>query len=117
LTNLVVAYSGVGRSADAVPAAEEAVTLRREQATTNPAYLPELAIALTNLAVAYRKVGRHAEAIPPFQQAVAAQEQVLGPDHPLTRASRINLTVSYVRAGRWVALWQAHPWRRGGHAD
>ena len=39
----------MGRPADAVPPTEEAVTLRRDQAAANPAYLPGLAMALTNL--------------------------------------------------------------------
>jgi tetratricopeptide (TPR) repeat protein len=39
----------VGRPAEALAPTEEAVTLRREQAAANPAYLPDLAAALTNL--------------------------------------------------------------------
>ena len=35
-----------GRPADAVPPTEEAITLYRDQAAANPAYLPDLASAL-----------------------------------------------------------------------
>jgi hypothetical protein len=49
LGNLGVRYSEVGRPADAVAPAEEAVTLYRDQAAANPAHLPDLARALTNL--------------------------------------------------------------------
>ncbi len=49
LGNLGIRYSEVGRHADAVPPAEEAVTLYRDQAAANPAYLSGLATALGNL--------------------------------------------------------------------
>jgi tetratricopeptide (TPR) repeat protein len=60
----------VGRRADAVPPTEEAVTLYRDQAAANPAYLPDLAIALDNLGIRYSEVGRDADAVPPAEEAV-----------------------------------------------
>ena len=55
----------MGRRADAVAPAEEAVTLYRDQAAANPAYLPDLAGALANLGIRYSEVGRRADAVPP----------------------------------------------------
>ena len=61
----------MGRRADAIPPpAEEAVTLHRDQAAANPAYLPDLAGALGNLGIHYGEVGRRADAVPPAQEAV-----------------------------------------------
>ena len=70
LNNLGNCYSEVGRPADAVPPAEEAVTLYRDQAAANPGYLPDLAGALSNLGIRYSEVGRRADAIPPAEEAV-----------------------------------------------
>jgi tetratricopeptide (TPR) repeat protein len=58
------------RRADAITPAEEAVILVRVQAAANPAYLPNLAIALNNLGTFYSEVGRHADAITPAEEAV-----------------------------------------------
>jgi hypothetical protein len=43
---------------------------------------------------------RVAEAILLYEQTLAACERVLGPDHPLTLASRNNLAEAYEEAGR-----------------
>jgi hypothetical protein len=46
------------RRADAVAPVEEALTLRRQLAATNPAFLPDLAMALNNLGNRYSEAGR-----------------------------------------------------------
>jgi len=58
LNNLGNRYSEVGRRADALAPTEEAVTLYRELAAANPAFLPNLAMALNNLGNHYSEVGR-----------------------------------------------------------
>ena len=63
LNNLGTSYSEVGRRQDALAPAEEAVQLRRAQAAGNPAYLPNLAMALNNLGGSYRR-GRAAGRTP-----------------------------------------------------
>ena len=60
----------MGRRDEAVPATEEAVTLYREQAAANPAYLPDLARTLGNLGNRYGEVGRRDEAVPATEEAV-----------------------------------------------
>ncbi|MEU5193387.1 hypothetical protein AB0G86_04895, partial [Streptomyces scabiei] len=51
----------VGRRVEAVAPTEEAVRLRRALAEGNPAFVPDLAMALNNLGVHYSEVGRKAE--------------------------------------------------------
>ena len=50
--------------------AQEAVTLYRAQAEQNPAYQPDLAMALNNLAIRLAATGDRAGALPPAQEAV-----------------------------------------------
>ena len=93
----------MGRRADAVAPAEEAVTLCRDQAAANPAYLPDLASALTNLGIRYSEVGRRADAVAPAEEAVtlyrdqAAANPAYLPD--LARALT-NLGNRYSEVGR-----------------
>lgn len=54
--------SELGRHADALPPAEEAVILYRELATANPAHRSDLARALTNLGARYGELGLAADA-------------------------------------------------------
>jgi Tetratricopeptide repeat len=57
-------------------------------------------VARHNLAIAYRAAGRVAEAIPLLERTLADMERVLGPVHPDTRTSRINLANAHHAAGR-----------------
>ena len=66
----------MGRRADAVAPAEEAVTLYRDLAAANPAYLPDLAGALTNLGNRYSEVGRRADAVAPAEEAVTLRRDL-----------------------------------------
>ena len=59
-----------GKPLQAVAPAEDAATLYRELATTDPAYQPDLAGALNNLGACYSEVGRRADAVAPTEEAV-----------------------------------------------
>ena len=70
--NLGVRLSALGRWAEALAAAQEAVALRRALARANPnAFNPDLAMSLNNLANLLSELGRRAEALAPAQEAVA----------------------------------------------
>ena len=61
--SLGVMFSELGRPADALPATQEAVTIRRELAAANPdRYRPDLAGSLSNLGVRFSELGRPADA-------------------------------------------------------
>ena len=62
----------MGRRAEAVAPTEEAVNAYRGLAADNPAFLPDLAMALNNLGIRYSEVGRPAEAVAPAEEAVDA---------------------------------------------
>ncbi len=97
--------SQVGRPADAVPPAQEAVTIRRELAAALPdRYRPDLAASLSNLGVCYAELGRPAEALPPAQEAVTIRRELAAalPDRyrpDLARSLR-NLGVLYSVLGQ-----------------
>jgi len=77
LDALGVALYEMGRAADALAAAEEAVALFRELADTRPErYRRELAEALAHLTKILVAVGRHAE-------ADAARENAASLGHPI----------------------------------
>ena len=73
--------------------AEEAVTLYRELAAANPAFLPDLAVALNNLGIRYSEVGRRQDALAPAEEAVtslpgAGRRQPRLPPRPRRRAEQ-----------------------------
>jgi tetratricopeptide (TPR) repeat protein len=77
LTNLGACYSVLGRPAEALPPAEEAVTIHRELAAANPyRYRPDLAGSLINLGIFFRQLGRPAEALLPAEEAVSIQREL-----------------------------------------
>lgn len=59
-----------GRVADAVSPSEEAVSLRRQLADTDPALTPRLAHSPNNLGIIYLRAGRVKDAAPVLEQAV-----------------------------------------------
>jgi tetratricopeptide (TPR) repeat protein len=72
LTNLGLRLSALGRPADALPPAEEAVAIYRDLAAADPdRYRPHLANALTNLGARFSGIGRAAEAVGPTEIAIA----------------------------------------------
>ena len=71
VNNLAIRLGEVGRRAEGLAAATEAVDLRRELAELNrDAYLPALAMSVNNLAVDLAEVGRRAEGLAAATEAV-----------------------------------------------
>jgi tetratricopeptide (TPR) repeat protein len=69
--NLAIGLSELGRRAEALAPAQEAVDLHRALAGQNPdAFQPDLASSLNNLATVLSELGRRAEALAPAQEAV-----------------------------------------------
>ncbi|MCG5435417.1 tetratricopeptide repeat protein, partial [Micromonospora foliorum] len=69
----------VGRHEEALARTEQAVTIRRRLAETNPtAHLPDLANSLNNLGGGLCEVGRHDEALAPTEQAVTIRRRLAG---------------------------------------
>jgi tetratricopeptide (TPR) repeat protein len=63
LNNLGNRYSAVGKRQEALAPTEEAVSICRELAETNPAFLPGLAMSLNDLGNSYGEVGKRQEAL------------------------------------------------------
>ncbi|MDX3559250.1 tetratricopeptide repeat protein, partial [Streptomyces europaeiscabiei] len=97
--NLGVRYSEVGRRVDAVAPVEEAAGLYRALVEGNPAFVPDLAMALNNLGAFYSEVSRKAE------DAWAA---VLSDVDPRTAAFLLLIRASRAQAGDTDAVaWLA----------
>ena len=102
----------LGRRADAVAPTEEAVTLYRELAAQNPAFAPDLAMALTNLGNRYSGVGRRADAVAPPEEAVtlrrkqAAQNPAFTPDLAMALNNLDRRLVAIGDPTRAEAAWQ-----------
>ena len=78
LHSLANRLSGVGRSGEALEAAQEAVRLRRELVEASPAaYTPDLAASLNNLANILSGVGRSGEALEAAQEAVRLRRELV----------------------------------------
>jgi tetratricopeptide (TPR) repeat protein len=75
--------------------AQRAVALARPLAQRRP-----LALALYERASAEARAGRKTEALASREQAIAAFEEALGPDHPLSIATHVNLAKSLRDVGR-----------------
>ena len=76
-----------GRYQEAVPFAEKAVRLNKQE--IGPDH-PTTATLLNDLANLYHAQGRYAEAEPLYQRAVAIREKSLGPDHPDVAQSLVD---------------------------
>ena len=103
--SLGVMFSQLGRPADALPATEEAVTIRRELAAANPdRYRPDLARSLSNLGVRLSELGRPADALPATEEAVTIRRELAAanPDRyrPDLARSLDNLGVRLSELGR-----------------
>jgi len=78
LHKLANRLSGLGRSGEALEAAQEAVRLRRALAQGSPeAYTPDLAGSLNNLANRLSEVGRSGEALEAAQEAVGLYRELV----------------------------------------
>jgi tetratricopeptide (TPR) repeat protein len=92
-----------GRYAEAVPLAQQALTLA--EATFGPEH-PRVATSLQHLARLHRELGRYAEAEPLLQRALTIREQILGPEHPEVASSLNELALLSKDQGRYA---QAEP--------
>jgi tetratricopeptide (TPR) repeat protein len=98
---LGVTLAQTGRTAEALPPAQEAVEIRRELAAANPdRYRPDLAASLSNLGVWLSALGRMAEALPVTQEAVKIRRELGGAypeqyrSHQATSLSNLALWLS-----------------------
>ncbi|WP_322755187.1 tetratricopeptide repeat protein, partial [Frankia sp. Cas3] len=103
--NLAIRLSAVGRRAEALAPATEAVGLSRRLAEAAPdAYLPDLAMSLTTLAIGLSEVGRRAEALAPATEAVGLYRRLAeaAPDAylPDLAGSLNNLAIGLSEVGR-----------------
>jgi CHAT domain-containing protein/Tfp pilus assembly protein PilF len=86
-----------GRYDEALPLAERAVEIRRDE--LGPEHL-DVAQSLGILAVIYRAKGETAEAEPIQQLVLSIREKSLGPEHPLVAQTLHNLANLYDNRGR-----------------
>ncbi|WP_303879974.1 tetratricopeptide repeat protein, partial [Actinomyces oris] len=108
LGNLASILSGLGRSAEALEAAQEAAGLYRELVEASPAaYTADLARSLGNLAVFLSEVGRSAEALEAAQEAV-------GLYRGLAQASPAAYTADLARSLGNLAVFLSEVGRSGG---
>jgi tetratricopeptide (TPR) repeat protein len=103
--NLSIRLSEMGRRADALAPAQEAVDLGRVLAQRNPdAFQPDLAMSLNNLANRLSGMGRRAEALAPAQEAVELRRALAqrNPDafQPALAMSLNNLAAFLCEMGR-----------------
>jgi tetratricopeptide (TPR) repeat protein len=88
LMQLADVYADCGRSAEAEQHYLRALAIwERAHGLFGPDH-PDVAECLKGLARVYRDEGRHAEAEAALVRALAIRERTLGPDHPLTKATR-----------------------------
>jgi tetratricopeptide (TPR) repeat protein len=73
---LSVRLSELGRNADALPPAEQAVSIRRELAASAERHRGGLASSLDNLGIRLSELGRPADALPLTEQAVAIYREL-----------------------------------------
>ena len=94
----------MGWRAEAVEASEEAVSLYRELAAVDRAYLLELAASLGNHAILLREVGRRADAVTASEEAVSLDRELAAVDRdthlPSLAASLANHAIWLTEVGR-----------------
>jgi len=95
----------IGRSDQALAPAQEAVTLHRELAASDPGrYRPALADAVANLGVRFHRLGLPAEAAAMAREAVAARRELAQADPgqylPDLAISLSNLSTDLAELGR-----------------
>jgi tetratricopeptide (TPR) repeat protein len=96
LSGEVVALYGRGKFREAVPAAQQALAIRKEAlGDKHPLY----AQSLSNLAVLYESMADNAKAEPLYRQALAIKKEALGDKHPDYATSLNNLAGLYQAMG------------------
>ncbi|MBP2708196.1 tetratricopeptide repeat protein [Microbispora sp. RL4-1S] len=114
LATVGILTAQLGHPADALPAEQEALAIRRELAERHPdRYRPDLARSLSNLGVRFWELGHPADALPPTQQAVTIYRELAERDpdryRPDLAASLSNLGVRFWELGHPAdALSPAH---------
>ncbi|MFM6511617.1 MAG: tetratricopeptide repeat protein [Microcystis panniformis] len=98
LTQQVIQLYQQGKYNEAIPLAEQALTIRKQQLGDNH---PLTAQSLNNLALLYYSQGRYSEAEPLYKEALAISKQQLGDNHPDTAISLNNLAELYRVQGRY----------------
>ncbi len=96
LNQQVIELYQAGQYQEAIPFAEEALAIRREQLGTRH---PDVATSLNNLAGLYEAQGRYGEAEPLYQESLAIRREQLGTRHPNVAASLNNLAGLYEAQG------------------
>ncbi|WP_287742819.1 CHAT domain-containing protein [Microcystis sp. M169S2] len=99
LTQQVIQLYQQGKYNEAIPLAEQALAIRKQQLGENH---PDSASSLNNLAGLYESQGRYSEAEPLYTQALAIRQQQLGANHISTANSLNNLANLYHRQGRYA---------------
>ena len=97
LNTEVIRLYQAGRSAEAIPIAQQALSIREK--ALGPEH-PDVGTALNNLAGLYQAQGRYAEAEPLSKRSLSLREKALGPDHPSVGQSLNNLAGLYENQGR-----------------
>ncbi|MEA5449469.1 tetratricopeptide repeat protein [Leptolyngbya sp. CCNP1308] len=98
LNQQVVELYQAGRYQDAIPLAEEALSIRREQLGDRH---PDVATSLNNLAFLYQDQGRYGEAEHLYQESLSILREQLGDRHPDVALSLNNLAELYRDQGRY----------------
>jgi Tetratricopeptide repeat len=94
-----------GKPGQALPAAQQAVAIYRELASTDPGqYRPDLAQVLDHLGIVFRELGRPADALQATEEAVAIHRELAGTDADRYSAGLAvaleNLGIRYLEAER-----------------
>ncbi len=98
LTQQVIQLYQQGKYNEAIPLAEQALAIHKQQLGDNH---PSTASSLNNLAELYQSQGRYSEAEPLYKQALAIFKQQLGDNHPNTATSLSSLAALYRDIGRY----------------
>src|SRR5579862_1629698 len=93
----VIELFQAGQYAEAVPVAQQVLTIRER--VRGPDH-PDVATALISLAALYTEQSRYAEAEPLYKRALAIDEKALGPDHPDVATALNGLALIYGYQGR-----------------
>ncbi|MDY7050889.1 MAG: tetratricopeptide repeat protein [Microcystis panniformis WG22] len=98
LTQQVIQLYQQGKYNEAIPLAEQALAISKQQLGDNH---PLTVAILNSLAALYYSQGRYSEAEPLLKQALTIRKQQLGDNHPDTAASLNNLAELYRLQGRY----------------
>src|SRR6202046_695906 len=95
----VTHLTGQGKFQDAIPLAQEALSIQEK--ALGPDH-PAVAQGLNVLALLYFKLGRYAEAEPLYKRSLDIAEKTRGPDDPAVATGLDSLAQVYVNQGRYA---------------